>query len=204
MTFKVCVLIGSHRVNSNSARLAEVITSKIASSSPHVNTWSLDLGKNPLPMWDEGVWSGSDSWKQAWGPISQRLQESDGLISIVPEYGGMVPAAVKNFFMLCSSKELGHKPGLIASVSSGRGGSYPVVELRSSSYKNTRIVWLPDHFILRDADQALLNPSKTPDADLHNHKNLDYSLKVFCSYLSAMKTVRESGVLDYKNHPFGM
>ena len=48
-----------------------------------------------------------------------------------------------NIFLLCGNGEFSHKPGLIVSVSSGNGGAYPIAELRSSSYKNTHIMWIP-------------------------------------------------------------
>ena len=48
---------------------------------------------------------------------------------VSPEWNGMVPSMLTNFFLLCSNNELAHKPGLLVGVSSGTGGSYPVAEL---------------------------------------------------------------------------
>ena len=65
----------------------------------------------------------------------------------------MATPIAKNFFLICNKGELAHKPGLIVSISSGNGGAYPVSELRSSSYKNTHIMWIPEQIIIRNVEQ---------------------------------------------------
>lgn len=60
----------------------------------------------------------------------------------------MVPATLKNFFLLCRT-ELVEKSGLIVSVSTGEGGTYPVAELRMSSDKNTHLWYIQEHLIVR-------------------------------------------------------
>jgi hypothetical protein len=45
---------------------------------------------------------------------------------------------------------------LIIAVSGGAGGgAYPVAELRMSSYKNSRICYLPEHLIVRQRRQGV-------------------------------------------------
>ena len=75
----------------------------------------------------------------------------------MPEYGGMATPNSKTFLVF-NNGELFHKPGLIISVSSGTGGAYPISELRSSSYKNSHIMWIPEHIIIRNVGQ--FNPGK--------------------------------------------
>ena len=71
---------------------------------------------------------------------------------IAPEWHGQVPAGLKNFFLICGRAEVGHKPALITTVSSGDGGAYPVAELRMSSYKNNRICYIPEQLIIRNVE----------------------------------------------------
>ena len=66
----------------------------------------------------------------------------------------MAPAGLKNFFLLAGST-LAHKPAMIVGVSSGRGGRYPIAELRSSSYKNTKVVYVPDHLYIDKCEDML-------------------------------------------------
>ncbi|MCX6117772.1 MAG: NAD(P)H-dependent oxidoreductase [Proteobacteria bacterium] len=201
---KIGIIVGSHKKVSNSAKVAKYATEACKRLIPNSSTWTLDLANHPLPLWDEGVWQGTKEWKDLWGPISRDLTASDAYIVVSPEYGGMVPAALKNFFLLVDKTEVGHKPGLIVAVSSGRGGSYPVVELRSSSYKNCRLNWIPDHMIVRDADHVLNSPNFENESDKLTRDRLDYCIKLLGEYSKALRSVRASGAVDFKNHPNGL
>jgi NAD(P)H-dependent FMN reductase len=207
-------IVGSHRNKSQSAKIAEFASQMLVSMDATTSVYTLDLSTKPLPLWDEGVWNKTPSWAQVWDPIARELRSCDAFVVLAPEYSGMVPAALKNFFLLASKDEIGHKPGLIIAVSSGRGGSYPVAELRMSSYKNTRINWIPEHMIVRNAEQVLNDsagsagsagsPQGFTEEDAFTRSRLDYCLRVLREYGKALKMVRDSGVLDYKTHPNGL
>ena len=128
--------------------------------------------------------------------ISIKLNEADGFVFVVPEWGGMVPSQVKNIFLLASNNEFAHKPGLIVTLSESLGGSYPVVELRSFSYKNTKICWIPDHVIIRKVKEF------DPDKDLRLNSRLDYSCKMLLEYSKALVCVRNAA--DLKTFKNGM
>ncbi len=201
---KIGIIIGSHREKSNSSKVGRYCARALETLIPGVKTWTYDLAGNPLPFWDESIWSGNPEWKKRWDPISTELKSCDGFVVVSPEWSGMVPAGLKNFFLLTDKTEIGHKPGFIIGVSSGRGGSYPVVELRMSSYKNTRLNWIPDHVIVRDADKVLNTPDAADESDRITRSNIDYGLKLLGEYSKALRMVRESGVIDHKAHPNGM
>lgn len=199
---KFIVVSGSHRQNSQSDRVANYIATQVRAS--HCDARVISLANNPLPLWDEGVWNNDPKWKEVWGPISQELRSADALVVVSPEWSGMVPPGLKNFFLLCPTADVGHKPALIVSISSGVGGSYPVTELRTSSYKNTRIVYIPEHVIIRNVEEVLHGETATGERDESARARLGYGLRVLKEYASALKAVRESGVIDHKNFPFGM
>jgi len=199
---KITVISGSHRENSQSERVARYIEKVLKSQGAEASL--ITLAKNPLPLWDEGVWEGEPSWKKAWEPIALNLSASDGFVIISPEWSGMVPAGLKNFLLLCSAREVGHKPALIVSVSSGIGGSYPVAELRMSSYKNTRLVYVPDHVIVRDAEKMLQGDDPAGEHDAQLRQRLSYSLEMLQEYAKALSLVRASGKINLKDFPFGM
>jgi NAD(P)H-dependent FMN reductase len=201
---KFGLIVGSHRVKSQSLKIADFSRGVLAGLGSSVTTYTLDLATAQLPLWDEGVWSGAASWAKIWQPVASELRSCDAFVVFAPEYSGMVPSALKNFFLLTSKDEVGHKPGLIVAVSSGRGGSYPVAELRMSSYKNTRINWIPEHMIVRNAEQVFNDGESTSEEDSYARSRLTYSLRVLCEYGKALRLVRESGVLDYKTYPNGL
>lgn len=199
---KIAIIAGSHRHESQSARIGRYIEAD-AKKLGHTTSF-LSLADNPFPFWDEGMWSNDEKWAKIWGPHSQEIKSSEAVVVIAPEWSGMVPAGLKNFFLLCGAGELSHKPGLIVAVSSGIGGSYPVAELRMSSYKNTRLCYIPDHVIVRSAEKMLVGDTPSDSHDENLRKRITYSIKVLAEYGKALSAVRESGVLDYKSYPHGM
>lgn len=199
---KITIISGSHRANSQSEKVAHYIAKDL--SSLKVESSVISLANNPLPLWDEGVWGDDPKWAAVWEPISQTLKGSDGFVVVSPEWSGMVPAGLKNFFLLCGSREVGHKPAMIVSVSSGIGGSYPVAELRLSSYKNTRLVYVPDHVIVREAESMLNGDTPASDHDTEIRKRIHYSLEMLVEYAKAFSHVRNSGKINFKDFPYGM
>ncbi len=196
---KLAIICGSHRKESQSARISAVLADRVKQQSLFDQVDILSLSENPLPLWDESIWSGSDEWKTLLAPWRATLRGADALIVVAPEWNGMVPAGLKNFFLIFGTAELGHKPALITAVSAGQGGSYPVIELRTSSYKNCRICYLPDHLIVRHAEKAYVD-----EADTHLLERTDYCLKLLKEYSTGLKLVRESGVVDHKTFRNGM
>ena len=145
----------------------------------------IDLGERGLPLWP------ADD-KGPWADYQQQLAAADGLVVIAPEWNGMACPAIKNFFIYASKAELGHKPGLLVGVSSGIGGSYPIAELRASSYKNCRLCYLPEHLIVRGVEKVLNGADAISEDDQRIRARLDYDLDILARYAVALKPVREA------------
>lgn len=202
---KLSIVAGSSRAASQSSRIARYLEGRIAALFPAVETYLHDLAEQPIPPWDETIWSGAPGpLNDAWGPVSRELEASDGLIVVTPEWHGMVPPQLKNLLLLCTG-ELANKPGLIVSVSASAGGTYPVTELRSSGCKNNRICWIPDHVIIRRVKEALPETGDNGNqADDETAARCEHSLGILIEYAKALRSVRDSGVCDLKRFPFGM
>lgn len=161
----------------------------------------IDLHECSLPLWDEGFWEEDERWTALWSPISDRLRQADAFVTVTPEWAGMAPPGLKNFFVMCSPAEVGHKPNLIVAVSAGRGGAYPVSELRAYSFKNNKICHIPDHVIVRDLERHpdLLSDS-FPDQSVM--RRMRWSISVLLRYAHALRDVRaDAAVFDdiYEN-----
>ncbi len=201
---KIVLISGSHRKVSQSQKVAQFASKMLTQNDSTVQAEVLSLAELNLPMWDEEVWQNSPRWKEKFGPVSQKLAAADGIVVVSPEWAGMVPPALKNLFLLCSNDELTHKPGLIVGVSAGKGGSYPVAELRMSSYKNNHIAYMPEHIIVRDVEHVLNSDTAQSPDDTLLRERLDYALRLLKSYSLALGPVREKHAAEFKKFPYGM
>ncbi len=202
---KITIISGSHRNNSQSMKVANhyqsVMLDGICDQAPII-----DLSGNPLPLWDEGLWDGDEKWKALLAPYREILMTSDAFIVITPEWHGQVPAGLKNFFLIFGKNELAHKPAKIVSISSADGGAYPVAELRMSSYKNSRLCYIPEQIIIRNVEKILNEKSADNDssADEYFRERIQWSLNILKQYAIGLKLVRESGVTITEKFGNGM
>lgn len=176
-----------------STRIANIISDQLKEQG---HTTHIVEARN-LPLWDESMWGSDGDTAKIWQTMQPDLQKSDAFILLAPEYNGTAPAALKNFLHCLSGKEAAHKPALLIAVSAGQNGSYPIAELRATASKNNKLVFIPDHLIIRNAETAL-----TEKGDPITQERLTYSLNVLTQYAEAMKPLYKIQTPDaYK---FGM
>jgi NAD(P)H-dependent FMN reductase len=202
---KITIISGSHRDNAQSLKVAGFIQ-QVLDNGICDETALVSLANNPLPLWDQGVWEGDEKWNELLTPIREELASSDAFVVISPEWHGQVPAGLKNFFLLFGKNELGHKPALIVTVSSGDGGAYPVAELRMSSYKNNRLCYIPEQIILRNVEKVLNENAADNDArsDSYYRERISWALNILKAYAGALAEVRDSGVTQTDKFNNGM
>jgi NAD(P)H-dependent FMN reductase len=204
---KLGIISGSHRQNSQSEKIARHIERALVAEGHCEETWLFSLAGNPLPLWDEGIWEGDPEWQKRMQPVSEQLASCDGFVVVSPEWHGMVPSGLKNFFLIWTGGgELAHKPALIVTVSVADGGSFPVAELRASSYKNNRICYLPEHLIIRYVDTVFNDdPAENKEsAQRYFEARLSYCLALLREYAAAFRGIRDSGAASLENYPSGM
>lgn len=204
---KIGIISGSHRPSSQSGKVARYIERALKEQGLCDATWLYDLGGNPLPLWDEGVWSGDEQWQAHLAPLSAELKSCDGFIIVSPEWHGMAPAGLKNFFLMWTAGgELAHKPALIVTVSIADGGSFPIAELRMSSYKNSRICYLPEHLIIRYVDTVFNDDPAQNKTSAQEYfvDRLQYCLEMLREYALAFRQIRASGKASVEKYTSGM
>ena len=204
---KIGIICGSHRQDSQSEKVARYVERALIDQGHCDATWLYLLANNPLPLWDEGIWEGDARWQAQMAPISEELKTCDGFVVIAPEWHGMVPAGLKNFFLVFTGGgELAHKPALIVTVSVADGGSFPVAELRMSSYKNNRLCYLPEHLIIRYVDTVFnADPADNKDsAQEYFEARLTYCLRLLKEYSLAFRGIRASGAASLETYTSGM
>lgn len=203
---KITIISGSHRNPSQSMKVACHIQQALLDSDYCDEAEIFSLADNPLPLWDQRIWENDPAWNELLQPMRDQFGSSDGFVVISPEWHGQVPSGLKNLFLLCGSNEVGHKPALIVTVSSGDGGAYPVAELRMSSYKNNRICYIPEQIIVRNVEGVLNSDpaDNNPEADAYFRERIEWALRLLGSYATALKPIRESGVTQHKKFANGM
>lgn len=201
---KFFILSGSHRKEAQSLKVANYLKRVLETEHKGAEVFLYSLSGNPVPLWDEAHGGAPDT---LWEPVSAQLQAAEALVVVCPEWSGMATPGVKNFLLNCTAGEVGHKPALIVAVSAGRGGSYPVAELRMSGYKNNRLCWIPEHVIVHHAETNLNAPDGAADLtkeDAAIRTRVRYALKVLAEYGKALAHVRASGIVDHKTFRSGM
>ena len=201
---KFFVLSGSPRAEAQSLKVARYLQAALPQEVSGAEVFLYSLSGNPLPLWDEAAGGAPE---ETWGPVSQQLQVADALVVVTPEWNGMATPAVKNFLMSCSAAEVGHKPGLIVTVSAGRGGTYPVAELRMTGTKNNRLMWMPEHVIVQHVEGSLIvadGDASIGKEDAAIRARLRYALRLLGAYGVALRQVRSSGVVDHGAFRNGM
>lgn len=208
---KIVIVSGSHQSTGQSLKVAQYCAARLEKLG--VTASVVDLSEGKLPLWDNTVWKKDPKWNSTWGPISDQLAAADGVIVISPEYAGMASAAIKNFFLFATAPLLAHKPALLVGVSAGMGGSYPIAELRASSYKNCHVNFIPDHVIVRHANDVLNDsgdfkyataPGEGITGDDLTRTRMQYSLELLIEYAKALRAVRDSGKVNTKEFANGM
>lgn len=200
----IAIIVGSHRKDSQSTRVGKYIAEDLVRIDPTLAVDTIDLAGNPLPLWDESVWKGDSELAGLWKPYRDRMRKADGFVIISPEWAGMVPPGLKNLLLFAGPKEVGHKPALIVALSASRGGSYPVNELRTSGYKNNRLVYIPEHVLVQDVADVLSGEKPASDRDAWLRGRITFANRILLEYAKALAAVRSSGLTEHADFPYGM
>jgi NAD(P)H-dependent FMN reductase len=200
----IAIIVGSHRTESQSSRVGKYIAQDLVRIDAGVTVDTIDLAGNPLPLWDESVWRGDSTLASLWKPYRDRLRKADGFVIISPEWAGMVPPGLKNLLLFAGPREVGHKPALIVAVSASRGGSYPVNELRTSGYKNSRLVYIPEHVLVQDVADVLVGETPASDRDAWLRRRIEFADRILLAYAKALAAIREGGLTEHADFPYGM
>jgi NAD(P)H-dependent FMN reductase len=200
---RFALLSGSTRTGSQSGKVARFAAARLTARHAGAQVDVIDLATTPVESWHEGLWNGQPA-SPVWQATSATLAAADALVVVSPEWNGMAPPALMNVFLMASKGELAHKPALLVAVSAAVGGAYVIAELRVSGAKNTQVVYIPEHVVIRDVKNVLNGPDPASEADERVRARLDYGLGLLGAYGVALRGVRGSGLIDRKTFPNGM
>ena len=190
----ILIISGSPRNNASSLNVARYIEKQLINSTDaHIDVF--DLNTCSLEFWsDQAVVD--DAAKQL-------INKADGYVFAVPEWHGMVPPAFKNLFHYFNGL-FSHKPAYIIGVSSGTGGRYPITELRSTTYKNSFINYIPVSTVLDKVDETINKHGEYIAESDHMAQRIYDGLQYLLEYTQALFSVRESNIFNEKRFKNGM
>ena len=191
----ITIISASTRNNSESRRVSDYISTRLKNID--IENSILDLNEKRLPLYDD---TEQGPWLPMWQEMSNQLNQSDGFIFVSPEWDGMFSVGLHNMFHY-TDQEMADKPVLLVGVSSGRGGRYPLQQMRTMGYKNKHFVVIPENIYFDHIKESLVDGSLT---DKRNTERTDYALRVLIEYAKALTQVRTSGVIDYEKFPNGL
>lgn len=202
------IISASQREQSQSAKVAQYITE---TASGYEKIVHIELCKYQLPLWD-GEQHSKQSPNSDWSNINDQVRQTDALILITPEWSGMASPLLKNFLLMSSSEDIGHKPALLVSISSGISGAYPIAELRMNAFKNNKLVAIPDHLIIRNVTESLngfgVVQKSLSQEDKRLRERISFSLHSLWQYGQVLallrKTQQETPYVNQEQYSYGM
>ena len=202
---KIVVISGSYRKKSHSHKVANWILERSTATIPEVEVKPVDIKWLDMALDPEEFWAGKSEAAKDMKKIYDSFEDVDGFVIVTPEWGGGIPPALRQFILM-SGTSFSHKPVLAVGVSATPvGGIRPIEELKHAS-KNTRFVLIPDPVVIPQVETVFnkLEVDPSNEHEKYTADRLDYSLKVLEQYVKALSEVRTSGVINYREFPFGM
>jgi multimeric flavodoxin WrbA len=195
----ITIISSSQRANSQTLKVCNYLQEVL--KNKNVETSIFNLFEENLPFFNT-----DKKMEINWLKIKEIISNSDGLILATPEWNGSASPMLLNFLEYCSVNEVAHKPTLLVSVSAGRGGANPILQMRQSAYKNNRILYIPEHLIVRKVE-SVLNPENSEiitdeKADEIIKTRANYAVDILLAYAESLKNMRvktDFKFADFKN-----
>jgi len=120
----ITVISGTNRPGSNTRKIAVLIQEMFEGNGEKVSL--LDLTGLPSEIFADSSYASKPS---SFAAFQDQILETDGLLTVVPEYNGSFPGVLKYFIdMLSFPESLYEKPAAFVGISSGRWGGVRAVE----------------------------------------------------------------------------
>lgn len=193
----ITIISGSTRTQSASLNVSKFISQHLSTISDDIRASILDLASANLPMWDE------DTDVAKYKNVHSALNDSDAFVFVVPEWHGMAPPAVKNLFFLFTDVYR-HKPAFLVSVSAGTGGRYPILDMRSTTYKNSCLNYIPVNSVIDKVNAAFDQNGQYIAEKPFIQNRLDEGLRLLFEYGKAFQTIRKSDIVTEHRFPNGI
>jgi NAD(P)H-dependent FMN reductase len=120
----ITVISGTNRPGSNTRKIAVLAQEMLRETGEEVTL--LDLAELPVEIFNDSSYASKPG---SFAVFQDRILNSDGVMTVVPEYNGSFPGVLKYFIdMLRFPESLYELPAAFVGISSGRWGGVRAVE----------------------------------------------------------------------------
>ena len=120
----ITVISGTNRPQSNTAKIASLAIEQLHRQGEE--TQLLDLTELPDNLFDGGSYAEKPA---AFAPFQEAILDTDGILTVIPEYNGSYPGVMKFFIdMLRFPDSLYEKPAGFIGLSAGPWGAVRAIE----------------------------------------------------------------------------
>lgn len=196
----ICIISASMRSKSQSRKVADYLQRRVVTLNHEANV--LDLNELQLPLYnDEGF---DNHEPQSLQELKRRLVAADGYVFVSPEWDGMMSYGLINMFLYIKN-EMAHKPVMLTGVSSGRGGTYPIAQMKQLGQKNKHFVITPENLIVSQVKDVMNDDTSNQESnDYVVKQRADYALKILLLYAEKLVSIRESDIIDFDRFASGV
>lgn len=191
----ILVISGSNRSGSESLKVSRWL-------AEHAKTATLlDLHELSLPLYDD---ADHPELSEKLNFLKQTLLEASAYVFVSPEWNGMMSLSLLNMLHYVEH-EMAYKPVMLVGVSSGRGGTHPLDQMKLLGQKNRHYMISPENMVISGVKESFNDHSFDDSAsDIVLKKRADYGLKVLSELGLALEQLRKSDVLDFEQFSNGV
>ncbi len=173
----ITVIAGTNRTNSNSSKLAKIAKKKLEADGIEVKL--LDLVDMPTELFAPDNYGNPP---ESFAPFQEAISNTDGIVTIVPEYNGSFPGALKYFIDLLKFPEsLEGKPSCFVGISAGIFGSLRSIEQLQMVFQYRNAIQFNQFVIYPKVHEKIAKDGESL-SDEGSDKRLDNLLKSFQSF----------------------
>lgn len=175
----IVVISGSNRPGNNSSVIAKTLESLLIDAGEEV--FPIDLEALPTELFTPAAYAEKPP---EFEKIQQAILDTDGILTVVPEYNGSYPGALKYFIdCLRFPESLVAKPSAFVGVAAGKWGGMRAVEQLEMVFQYRHAHLYGRRVFLANIFGAITNGLLTDDDSLHRMQELVDGFVPFCRAL---------------------
>lgn len=179
------IISGTNRPNSRSRQISNIIQGLYAEAHEQVEI--IDLAELNFSGLVAGAYGKIDSLSEDWKTVIQKVNNSEGLIFVVPEYNGSLPGALKYFIDNWAYPDsFEYRPVAFVGLGGLFGGLRPVEHLQQiMAYRNA--YQFPIRIFLINIFKTLQNDKLTDVMAMQLMKDQVSGFQKFCKALKSQE-----------------